>query len=222
MILDWGFAILDSVRPARFSGNNATIRCGPTIQNPKSKIQNALGLFLCASVTVGCQTQRVTTSDGWPLPPEPRQAPVPPSSARADRMVFTVGSKPDDTNNNGFPDTIRASVALFSTQHPTALRQEGMFVFALYPQGKVGMPDAQPIATWRIDPKSRQVILTNTLAGPSYLFNLSLLEAAGVTGDRLPLDRADLICSFEASDGSPTVKSEGVRTIQIGSRLAAR
>jgi hypothetical protein len=47
---------------------------------------------------------------------------------------------------------------------------------------------------------------------------LSLLE---VGDDRLPLERADLVCRFEPADGSPPITSDGVRTIQIGRRAAA-
>lgn len=193
-------------RRARFSGHvfNFGVFC-------------VIALIACA-----CQTQRVTTSDGWPLPPPPREAPKPPGDAKANRMVFSVGSKPDDTNNNGFPDTIRASVALFSTLHPTALRQEGTFIFTLYPQGTVGETEIQPIATWRIERDSQHRALTRTLAGPAYLFNLNLIDATGVGGDRLPLDRADMICRFEPLDGSAPVECDGVRTIQIGRRMAAK
>lgn len=178
-----------------------------------------LSVCISAALLSACTTQRVTTSDGWPLPPAPNQAPQAPRDTKADRMVFSVGSKPDDTNNNGYPDTIRASVALFSSQHPTALRNDGAFVFTLCPQGAVGEAEVKPIATWRIERDSPHRALTRTLAGPAYLFNLSLLD---VGGDRLPLDRADIICRFEPLDGSAPVNCDGVRTIQIGRRMAAK
>jgi hypothetical protein len=174
-------------------------------------------LFLAA----GCQTERVTTSDGWPLPPDPRPAPMPPDALKADCMVFMVGSKPDDTNNNGFPDTIRASVALFSAAHPTALRDEGAFVFTLYPQGRSGTVDAAPIAQWRFEGEALQHLLRRTQYGPCYQFTLSMLDpAASPDGDRRPLDRGDIVCRFEPADpAAAPVTSSGVRSIQIGSRL---
>ncbi len=190
----------------------------PSIQNPKSRIQNRL-LFcvLCISAVnlLGCQTDKVTTSDGWRMPPEPRATPQPPPTLRADTMAFTVGSKPDDTNNNGFPDSIQVSVSLFSTQHPTALRQEGAFVFEMYRQGEFGASEAKPMLKWRKEPEAVKQAEARTLAGPCYLFQLSLLDFGT---DRIPLDRADLVCRFEPADGSPPVRCEGVRTIQIGRR----
>jgi hypothetical protein len=179
-----------------------------------------LAVMSCACVLLwACQTERVTTSDGWPLPPEPRPIPVPPQSLRADRMAFMVGSKPDDTDNNGFPDLIRASVALFSSEHPTALREQGAFVFMLYPQGSTSIAETRPLAEWRIEGEALQSTLAAAQYGPCYQFSLSLLQTPG--GDRLPSDRADMVCTFEPADGSEAVHSAGVRTLQVGGRLTA-
>jgi hypothetical protein len=133
-------------------------------------------------------------------------------------MVFTVGMRPDDSNNNGFPDTILATVQLFASPHPTALRQEGTFIFTLFEQGRANETEVKPIKTWRIEPDSSDRRFAATLAGPSYRFELSLLDMGD---DRLPLTAADMICRFEPLDGSPPVHSAGVRTIQIGRRMAA-
>ncbi len=174
---------------------------------------------MCASAAgflVACQTDKVTTSDGWPLPPEPRATPVPPAGIKADRMAFMVGSKPDDTDNNGYPDAIRASVALFSTEHPTALREDGAFEFILYQQGQSETPGSKPIAQWRIEGEALRPSLAMAQYGPCYQFILSLL--ATPSGDKLPIERADMICRFEPADGSATVQSMGVRSLQIGGR----
>lgn len=183
-----------------------------------SPIRCALTMAVCVAVLMGCQTEKVTTSDGWRMPPTPRQAPQPPASLRADRMVFTVGSKPDDTNNNGFPDAIQVSVALFSSQHPTALQQDGTFAFTMYRQGEFGTNDVKPIYEWTLDKAQVQSAQARTYAGPCYLFNLSLMDLGT---DRLPLERADLVCTFQPDDGREAVHSDGVRTIQIGRRMSA-
>jgi len=227
-ILDFGFWIASrfrvkhdwamSLQPTHaVSGASRQLRQFK-IQNPKSKIISFLLLSVSIPLLSGCQTQHITTSDGWPLPPAPHAAAPAPADTKADRMVFTVASKPDDTDNNGFPDSIKASVALFSSEHPMAIRQDGVFIFTLYQQGKSGTADTKPIAVWNIKPDSPNVILARTIAGPSYLFQLNLQEAGG---DRMRLDRADLICRFEPTDGSKAVVSQGVRTIQIGRRMAA-
>jgi len=136
-------------------------------------------------------------------------------------MVFMVGSKPDDSNNNGFPDAIRASVALFSDQHPIAIREDGTFVFTLYHQGQSDAPDARPMAEWRVMSPGGGESIATAYYGPCYQFTLSLLDSqsGSAAGDRLPLDRADMLCRFEPSGGSAPFTSAGVRTIQVGSAL---
>lgn len=164
-------------------------------------------------VLAGCQTERVITSDGRPLPPPPRPAPPPPPSAKANRMAFFVGQKPDDTNRNGYPDLISTTVMLVSSPHPTPIRQDGAFVFEMYPPGRYGSRDAKPIVSWRLEGEAVRRAEAIALAGPCYQFQLSLLA---VGGDVLEFDRGDLICRFEPADGSPVVVSDGVRTIQLG------
>jgi hypothetical protein len=179
-------------------------------------MSNILTCAAAVMMLAGCQTENVTTSDGWQMPPEPRDAPVTPAGAKADRMVFMVSPKADDSDNNGYPDLIRASVVLFNDQHPTALREEGSFTFVLYEQGRSSNPAAQPIAEWRVEGDALRETLATAQYGPCYQFVLSLLQTPA--GDRFPTERADMICRFEPSSGSPAVQSTGVRTLQIGGR----
>jgi hypothetical protein len=135
-------------------------------------------------------------------------------------MAFMVGSKPEDLNNNGYPDLIKVTVALFSTPHPTSIREDGEFVFLLVPQGQQGMEGAKPLGEWRIEGDAVTRGFAQAQYGPCYQFQLSLLEGGGT--DRLGLDRADLVCVFEPTAGTTPVKSDGVRTIQVGRRLASQ
>lgn len=175
-----------------------------------------VGRFLFSVILVaflvGCQTERIT-SDGRPLPPTPRAAPSAPSNAQANRMMFMVGAKPRDTNGNGYPDQIEATVALFASPHPTAIHQEGVFEFALFTRGHAG--EGAPIAQWRVEGDMLERARARTQYGPCYQFQLSLLDAGG---DVYPLTAADLRCTFIPADGSPPVRSDGVRSIQIGKR----
>lgn len=166
--------------------------------------------------STGCQTESVTTSDGWQMPPEPRETPVPPAGLKADRMLLMVAPKADDTNNNGYPDTIRASVALFSGEHPTALHEDGAFTFLLYLGGQSDAPGSEPLAQWRVEGDALRETLAATQYGPCHQFVLSLLQTPA--GDRLPTERADMICRFEPTGGGEPVVSAGVRSLQIGGR----
>jgi hypothetical protein len=239
-ILDFGFWILDWAlvsegihhRGTEDTEARSVDHERATVFDPKSKIQNPKSLsflcVLCASAVIllsGCKTERVTTSNGG-LPrsySQPVAPPPTPRDAKANRMAFFVGQKPDDTNGNGYPDLISVTVMLFATPHPTAIVEPGQFVFTLYPQGTINEPGVKALGTWRLDDVRSQAALAVTLGGPCYQFQLSMLDpSSGFTSDKLPLDQADLVCQFIPADAAlPPVQCEGVRTIQIGKRLAS-
>jgi hypothetical protein len=162
----------------------------------------------------GCTTERVSSSDGRPFPPEPRAATPAPAGAQPDLMTLLVGQKPADSNGNGFPDRIEVAAALFADDHPTPLVADGSFVFVLYPLGSAGQADAQPIAIWRFDPEAVRAARTQRIYGTCYQFNLSLL----VTGtDRYPFIACDLRGWYEPPGGERRVPcSDEVRPVPIG------
>jgi hypothetical protein len=196
------------------------VSCDPAIriQTVKSLLTVGLALLLTA-----CQTERITTTTEGGVShtrTQPVAAPATPAGAKANKMAFFVGQKPDDSNGNGYPDLISITVLLFSTPHPTAILQPGQFMFTLYPQGTINDPGVKPLGMWRIDGPRVQAAQAVTLGGPCYQFQLSMLDPqAGFKTDRLPLDQADLVCEFLPADGSPPVQCDGVRTIQIGKRV---
>ncbi|MHC5029034.1 MAG: hypothetical protein ACYTGR_19970 [Planctomycetota bacterium] len=174
--------------------------------------------LLCLLLAAGgCETERVAFSEGSrPMPPEPRRAPATPADAPANEMAFLVGQKPQDTNGNGYPDTIQATVILFASPHPTSVMREGDFHFDLYARGASADPKARPIAQWHYDREAAMGLVAAAQYGPRYQFRLSLQEAR--RSDVLPLTRADLLCRFEAADGGAPVRSSGVRSLQLGKR----
>jgi hypothetical protein len=134
-------------------------------------------------------------------------------------MAFSVGIKPEDSNSNGFPDLIRASVSLFrKPEYSTSLRQDGSFVFELFAAGASAQTDGEPVHAWLFQGEDVRLAETNAIYGPCYQFTLSL---AGTEVERIPRARADLRCRFIPADGSDPVVSEGVRSIQIGRRVTA-
>ncbi len=175
----------------------------------------SLLVLAVAAALCGCATEQVTTSDGRPMAERPRKAPTTPPDAAINKMAFMVGSRPEDTTGSGYPDLIRATVVLFATPHPMAVRGQGVFHFNLYPFGTAGRESATPIASWTIEGNDVTKAHAESYYGPAYQFQLSLLEAGG---DELPYTSADLRCTFVPDDGSPPVRSEGVRSIRIGKR----
>jgi hypothetical protein len=169
----------------------------------------------------GCASEVTTTTASItrPLPPDPRPAPVTPASAQPTRMVFAVGSKPDDTDGNSFPDRIDATVMLFAPPHPSPVFVDGTFELALFASGTSGQPNVKPIAQWTISGEALERAKHHTTIGPQYRLALSLLD---VGTDQYTLALADLTCTFIPAPGTggTPVTSDGVRSIQIG-RAAA-
>ena len=170
------------------------------------------------ALMLGCQTERVRTSDGWPLPPDPKPAPVVPAGAEPNRMTLIVSQKPDDADGNGYPDQIQVACALFAYPHPTSLSADGAFEFVLYRRGESGFVEAEPLATWRLEQDALVRARARALYGECYRFQLSLLDAGT---DRLPAMQGDLRGTFIPTNGDPPIPcSDEVRPVQIGRRLA--
>ncbi|HWB20310.1 MAG TPA: hypothetical protein VG711_08430 [Phycisphaerales bacterium] len=177
--------------------------------------------MICASLggLCGCETTRISSSDGRPLPPPPHEATAAPADTEPNRMAFFVSSKPDDTNRNGYPDLINVSVSLFSQKYPLSLLvDDGEFTFTLYPQGKADDAGVKPIGTWHFTGKQVADARNEAQYGPCYFFRLSLLD---VNSEKLPFDRADLLCTFTPANNGTPVTSDGVRTIQVGRRMTS-
>ena len=164
--------------------------------------------------TPGCQTERVVTSDGRPMPEKPRRAPSVPLGATPNRMTLQVVPSPDDTDGNGYPDTMQVMSSLFSHPHPMAMDADGAFVFTLYRQGEAHLPDAIPIGEWRFEGEEVGDARATAMWGTCYRFRLSLRT---VGSDRMPPLRADLRGRFEPSAGGSEIRSsDEVRPVQLG------
>lgn len=189
------------------------------LETTQRRIVNVLLLAAMMVAMIGCQTERVSTSDGRPMPMKPTGGPRTPDNPQINRMAFMVSSKPEDTTGNGYPDLILATVALFALPHPMAVHVDGVFEFALFERGEARVVGAEPLAHWRMEGDRVRRAKAVAGYGPCYQFGLSLVE---VGGDVFPLTSADLRCTFHPADGSASVYSDGVRSIQIGKRIAGR
>ena len=164
----------------------------------------------------GCVETRLQGYSQRPVPPQRDPAPPPPSSARADALVLTVGATLD-TNGNGYPDLIQANVHLFDRRYAPTLREDGAFQYTLFPAGEVDLAETDPIRTWRIEGEDLQRAFIRSGFGLGFRFRLSLLEN-GAT-DRIDLSLGDIVCRFEPADGRDYLYAGEVSTIQLGRRV---
>ena len=79
-----------------------------------------------------CQSETIARGVARPMPAAPHAAPPVPEGAVVNRIVFMVGSKPLDTDGNGFPDRIDTTVTLFAYPHPTPLWSKGRLVYSVF------------------------------------------------------------------------------------------
>ncbi len=171
----------------------------------------------CLLLPGGCETVGITTGVTRSVPAQPRRPPTTPEDAPVNRMVFVVGSKPQDSDGNGFPDTIETSVILFATPHPSPKWSAGRIVCGMYMKGMARRPDAEPVAEWIFENEDLERARTVSRVGRQYRLSLNMLE---VGTDRMPFSEVDLICRFEPAGGGEPVHCDGIRSIQIGRRMS--
>jgi hypothetical protein len=179
------------------------------------RIAAVLGIMLFAAP--GCTTERVTTNDGRPLPPEPRRPKAPPSTAVPNRMILVLGPT-EDADGNGFPDLIPATVALFAEPHATSLEADGTFILTLWRQGEALRAGTTPLAEWRI--LTSEQTSAASWYGPCYQVRLNLFDAA--ESDVMQAMTGDLRGQFEfASGAEPISSSNELRPVRLGRRTGA-
>jgi len=154
-------------------------------------------------------------SDGPADKPQPRPQPT----SIAVGKVWISSTPPQDTDVNGYFDTVDLTIYLFGEKYPASLLIRGEFTFDLVakPSGdtKPGAPKPAPFATWTIPAAAASANTGSSAVGPYYSFRLSLLDRGTPTGDRLPDQTADLIATFTptpaSSPGQPVRETVAVR-----------
>lgn len=164
-----------------------------------------------------CETSRVSSGVARPTPAVPHDPPDVPADAEVNRMAFMVGSKPLDTDGNGFPDRIEATVTLFAAPYPTPLWSDGRLVVGMYLKGQARDGEHPPVVEWAFEGDEFARARAMSRVGRQYRLSLSLYDTGT---DRFPFGEVDLVCRFEPADGGAPVLCEGVRSIQIGRRSA--
>lgn len=134
-----------------------------------------------------------------PLPPQPAE--VVPS-----RMTISA-ALPQDTDLNGYPDTIDLTIFVFDDRYPIPLDVPGSFTFKLS-----GSKEGKLLREWEIPPDKAAAARRRMPAGPGYVFSLSLLENGG---DHIEAQHADLTAEFVPLKGA-LVKMRGGSTLRLG------
>lgn len=150
-------------------------------------------------------------ADG-PQPPErpqPRQIAAP-TGIPVDRVVLSVESFSEDSDDNGYYDTFGLTVYLFPDQnvHPLPMHVRGTMVFELTDA------DRKPIATWELPPDEFDKLRAASPTGlAGYIGSLCIND---VGSDKVSTSKGSLSCRFSPVDAGPEVVSRGSATVRVG------
>lgn len=155
-------------------------------------------LLAPALVLASCVTER-----------KPNQAPErgPQPAAIVVGKVWIAATPPQDTDVNGYYDTVDLTIYLFGLDYPASLLIPGEFSFSLTSKSS---PGEKPYATWDISKDAAAASTGSSAVGPFYSFRLSLLDRGG---DKLADQTADIIAVFTPTNGAPVRE---VATVRIG------
>ena len=174
----------------------------------------AVGVLVLMS---GCQ--ETVQSGGFgerPLPPDPRPASDIPVGARPDALVMNMSPTALDTNGNGYPDQMHATVHMFDRRFAPPMHAEGTVIFRLFAGGESSRADARPLREWTITGEALARTRSRSQFGACYQFRLSLLDQG--RSDEFPHGYGDILAVFEPADGGPEVRSGETSTVQLGRR----
>lgn len=151
----------------------------------------AIGLALFLA---GCVADEPTRR---PPPPQPEQI-----APNAVQMFLNL---PEDTNANGYADSVLVTVYLFADGYAPSVYVPGEFQFRL--TDKEGKEAAQ----WSIPREVAEARVRKLPPGPGFIFTLSLLDRGS---DQLTSNLLDLHCTFTPSGGAPV--SSRPSTLRFG------
>jgi hypothetical protein len=125
---------------------------------------------------------------------EPRHSmPRQPTDVQPTRMGVWA-TLPEDTDANGFLDTVDVTVYISSDRYPAPIAVPGTFEFKL--MGK----ENKELARWDIPQDKARASARKMPAGPAYFFRLSVLDAGS---DKFDPQAVDLTAEFKPVTGAP-------------------
>lgn len=144
---------------------------------------------------VGLLLLAACVADGPPPRPQPREVPAQPGGLRVDRVVPALDKLADDSDRNGYYDTIRVAVFLFSNSYTQSIEAEGTLTFRL-----TNPVDDSELARWVYTPEQVRQAWGRSGIMPGYNFLLNLND---VGSDHLTVDEALFSCTFKPVNGPP-------------------
>lgn len=163
-------------------------------------------IFLC---TISCSSS-IKTNELGPQRINLRST----KHVQVEKMTLLVSSTGTDADGNGYVDRFQVATSLFGGDSAAPLIvDQGEFVFALYTLPSES-ESARPVAIWRRKGEVVEKSRSFALFGPTYTFDLNLLEQMS---DRQPSVKLNLKGWFDPGNGSSPISSSAqMRPVALG------
>jgi len=125
-------------------------------------------------------------------------------------MTLLSSDNAEDTDGNGYRDTIHVSAAIFDRGSRT-VEADGTFVFEVHSRGRVTA--GEPMYIWRFEPEQVRDAAATAAYGRCYRFPLSLQDFGG---DELPVIPAQITGYYEPISGQTVRCSNELRPVTLG------
>ena len=133
-----------------------------------------------------------------------RRAVAPQPAGVRPATLFLSADLPDDTDGNGYVDTVDVTIYVFGEGYEAApIFVPGTFEFSLNHRGGPEM------AGWTLTPDQAAGTLRRFAPGPGYRIRLSLLDLG--LSDVMPAQEVDLAATFTAAAGEARANSTALR-----------
>ena len=149
-------------------------------------------------------------TEGPPMARQPREIPPQPEGIIPTDLDLLGSRFAQDSDGNGYADMLHITVYLFNSvgSYRASIRAEGSLSFVLTGQ------DGKVISKWEFDAAQAAAARQQLLAGPGYMFKLSLRDNGG--SDELATTDARLRCTFTPAGGGTPLTNRNPIAIGIG------
>lgn len=157
---------------------------------------------LASALLTACVT------DGPPTAQSPPPLPPPSSDVQPVAIDLSASRFAQDSDKNGYADSITLSVFLFNIEkYPASLAAHGRFVFELLDES------GKRLCDWSMSDAQVEAARRDLLPGPGYAFRISMRDCGS---DEIEKTDAQLNCMYIPAAGGTPLRSANPVRVSVG------